>query len=98
MANIAVAQRTWGSWSSESGVATPASRSGPQATRVAGSGVADIDVAERYDCYTYTVLVTLETKALRQRRSDELVSDGRVTLGRHPCLQYRRGCRGGPGF
>ncbi|MFC5747217.1 thiolase family protein [Actinomadura rugatobispora] len=45
---------------SDWGVVTPAARSGPQAMRMAGIGVADVDVAELYDCYTYTVLVTLE--------------------------------------
>ena len=30
------------------------------AFRMAGSSIADVDVAELYDCYTFTVLVTLE--------------------------------------
>jgi acetyl-CoA acetyltransferase len=45
---------------SEWGVVTPAARSGPAAMRMAGIGVDDVDVCELYDCYTYTVLVTLE--------------------------------------
>ncbi|MDT7702351.1 MAG: hypothetical protein QOJ30_4676 [Pseudonocardiales bacterium] len=45
---------------SDWGLVTPAARSGPQAMRMAGIGVDDVDVAEIYDCYTYTVLVTLE--------------------------------------
>ena len=45
---------------SQWGLVTPAARSGPQAMRMAGIGVDDVDVAELYDCYTYTVLVTLE--------------------------------------
>ncbi len=45
---------------SDWGLVTPAARSGPAAMRMAGIGVDDVDVAELYDCYTYTVLVTLE--------------------------------------
>jgi acetyl-CoA acetyltransferase len=42
------------------GLVTGAARSGPAALAMAGVGLADIDVVELYDCYTYTVLVTLE--------------------------------------
>ena len=49
---------------SDWGVVTPAARSGPQAMRMAGIGVNDVDVCELYDCYTYTVLVTLEDYGL----------------------------------
>lgn len=42
------------------GLVTGAARSGPAALAMAGVTVADVDVAELYDCYTYTVLVTLE--------------------------------------
>ncbi len=45
---------------SQWGLVTPAARSGPAAMRMAGIGVDDVDIAELYDCYTYTVLVTLE--------------------------------------
>jgi acetyl-CoA acetyltransferase len=42
------------------GLVSGAARSGPAALAMAGVGLADIDVVELYDCYTYTVLVTLE--------------------------------------
>lgn len=44
----------------ELGLVTGAARSGPAALRMAGVTLDDIDVVELYDCYTFTVLVTLE--------------------------------------
>lgn len=45
---------------SDFGLVSGAARSGPAALKMAGVGVADIDIAEIYDCYTFTVLLTLE--------------------------------------
>jgi acetyl-CoA acetyltransferase len=42
------------------GLVTGAATSGPEALRRAGIALEDIDVVELYDCYTFTVLVTLE--------------------------------------
>ncbi len=42
------------------GLVTGAAAAGPAALRMAGVELADIDVVELYDCYTYTVLVSLE--------------------------------------
>lgn len=42
------------------GLVTGAAESGPRALAMAGVGIEDIDVAELYDCYTYTVVVSLE--------------------------------------
>ena len=42
------------------GLVSGAATAGPAALRMAGVDLADIDVVELYDCYTYTVLVTLE--------------------------------------
>jgi len=42
------------------GLVTGAARSGPAALRMAGVTLDDIDVVELYDCYTFTVLLTLE--------------------------------------
>jgi acetyl-CoA acetyltransferase len=44
----------------EPGINTGAKRSGELALRMAGVELDDVDVLEIYDCYTYTVLVTLE--------------------------------------
>jgi acetyl-CoA acetyltransferase len=45
---------------SDFGLVSGATQSGPAALTMAGVALADIDVAELYDCYTYTVLITLE--------------------------------------
>jgi acetyl-CoA acetyltransferase len=42
------------------GLETGAAIAGPNAMKMAGIRPADVDVCELYDCYTYTVLVTLE--------------------------------------
>jgi acetyl-CoA acetyltransferase len=42
------------------GLVSGAATAGPEALAMAGLGIADIDVAELYDCYTYTVMITLE--------------------------------------
>ncbi|AHH19991.1 putative thiolase [Nocardia nova SH22a] len=42
------------------GLVSGAAAAGPAALRMAGVGVSDIDIAEIYDCYTFTVLLTLE--------------------------------------
>jgi acetyl-CoA acetyltransferase len=46
--------------SDDFGLRTGAVRSGATAFAMAGLTVADVDVFELYDCYTYTVLVSLE--------------------------------------
>jgi acetyl-CoA acetyltransferase len=42
------------------GLRTGAAESGPRALAMAGVGIEEVDVAELYDCYTYTVVVSLE--------------------------------------
>jgi acetyl-CoA acetyltransferase len=42
------------------GLVSGAATAGPEALGMAGLGIADVDVAELYDCYTYTVVITLE--------------------------------------
>ncbi|MBV9660906.1 MAG: thiolase family protein [Acidimicrobiales bacterium] len=45
---------------SQFGLVSAASLSGPAAMKMAGITTNDVDVCELYDCYTYTVLITLE--------------------------------------
>jgi acetyl-CoA acetyltransferase len=67
---------------SDWGLVTPAARSGPQAMRMAGIGVDDVDVCELYDCYTYTVLVTLEDYGFCPKgEGGRFVADGRLAPG-----------------
>jgi acetyl-CoA acetyltransferase len=42
------------------GLITGAARSGPKAMAMAGITLDDVDLVELYDCYTFTVVVTLE--------------------------------------
>jgi acetyl-CoA acetyltransferase len=42
------------------GLVSGAASAGPAALAMAGLGLADVDAAELYDCYTFTVLITLE--------------------------------------
>lgn len=42
------------------GIVTGAARSGPAALSMAGVALGDIEVAELYDCYTFTALVSVE--------------------------------------
>jgi acetyl-CoA acetyltransferase len=42
------------------GLVSGAARAGPEALAMAGVGIGEVDVAQLYDCYTFTVLLTLE--------------------------------------
>jgi acetyl-CoA acetyltransferase len=49
---------------------------------MAGVGLADIDVVELYDCYTFTVLVTLEDYGFCAKgEGGRFVADGRIAPG-----------------
>jgi acetyl-CoA acetyltransferase len=45
---------------SEFGLVSGAAQSGPEALKMARVTIADVDVAELYDCFTYTTIVSLE--------------------------------------
>ncbi|GAA4672708.1 thiolase family protein [Gordonia humi] len=67
---------------SDWGLVTPAARSGPDAMRMAGVTVNDIDICEIYDCYTYTVLVTLEDYGFCAKgEGGSFVADGALAPG-----------------
>jgi acetyl-CoA acetyltransferase len=67
---------------SDWGVVTPAVRSGRDAMRMAGVAVRDVDICELYDCYTYTVLVTLEDYGFCEKgEGGAFVADGRLGPG-----------------
>jgi len=59
------------------GLVSGAATAGPAALAMAGVGPGDIDVAELYDCYTYTVLITLEDYGFCAKgEGGEFVSSG----------------------
>lgn len=70
--------RTGAEWETQTG-AQLAART---AYAMAGAGPADIDVCQIYDCYTYTVLVTLEDYGFCQKgEGGPFVEDGKLGPG-----------------
>ena len=66
----------------EPAVHTGAKRSGELALRMADVALEDIDVLELYDCYTYTVLVTLEDYGFCEKgEGGAFVADGKLGPG-----------------
>ncbi len=64
------------------GVATGAKQSGEVALRMAGIGLDDIGCCQLYDCYTYTVLVTLEDYGFCAKgEGGPFVADGKLGPG-----------------
>ena len=58
------------------------SRAGPRWSRRAGITPSDIRACEIYDCYTYTVLVTLEDYGFCAKgEAAKLLEDGETSLG-----------------
>jgi acetyl-CoA acetyltransferase len=66
----------------EPAVHTGAAKAGQLALRQAGIELADVDVLELYDCYTYTVLVTLEDYGFCEKgEGGDFVADGKLGPG-----------------
>src|SRR5579884_3210932 len=62
----------------EPGIYTGAKQSGERALKMADITLNDIDICEIYDCYTYTVLVTLEDYGFcKKGEGGAFVSDGK---------------------
>ena len=73
------------------GLATGAVQAGPAALTMAGVKIDEVDVAEIYDCYTFTVLVSLEDYGFcRKGRRWRLRVLRCPRPGRFAGLQYRR--------
>lgn len=72
---------------SEFGLRTGAVQSGRTAMAMAGVTVEDIDLVQLYDCYTYTVLVTLEDYGFCDKgEGGSFVADGKLAPGgKLPC-------------
>ncbi|QLY28832.1 thiolase family protein [Nocardia huaxiensis] len=67
---------------SEFGLRTGAAISGPTALKMAGVSVGDVDLVELYDCYTFTVLITLEDYGFCAKgEGGAFVADGRLGPG-----------------
>jgi acetyl-CoA acetyltransferase len=73
------------------GLETAAGPSSRRALRRAGLTLQDVDLVELYDCYTYTVLVTLEDYGFCAKgEGGAFVENGRLAPGRRPRLQHGR--------
>ncbi len=67
---------------SKFGIETGAAKAGPKALSMAGVSVSDVDLLELYDCYTYTVLITLEDYGFCAKgEGGEFVADGKLGPG-----------------
>jgi acetyl-CoA acetyltransferase len=71
---------------SEFGLVSGAAQSGPDALKMAGVGVEEVDLRQIYDCFTYTTLVTLEDYGFCAKgEGGEFVASGAIAPGgSHP--------------
>ncbi len=61
---------------------TPAAKSGPRALAMAGARLSDVTQCQIYDCYTYTVLVSLEDYGFcKKGEGGPFVADGKLAPG-----------------
>jgi acetyl-CoA acetyltransferase len=61
---------------------TGAKDSSEMAYKMAGMKAKDVDIAEIYDCFTYTVLVTLEDYGFCEKgEGGPFVENGRIEIG-----------------
>jgi acetyl-CoA acetyltransferase len=79
---IGQCQTSWDIQLRESLIATGAKTSGQMAFKMAGLTPADIDVAQIYDCFTITALMTLEDYGFfAQGGAVDFVRDGQIQIG-----------------
>ena len=72
----------WGIGWAPSMTTTGAKESSEMAYKMAGMTPKDIDIAEIYDCFTYTVLVTLEDYGFcKKGEGGPFVENGRIEIG-----------------
>ena len=61
---------------------TPAAKSGPRALAMADASLGDVTQCQIYDCYTYTVLVSLEDYGFcKKGEGGAFVADGKLAPG-----------------
>jgi acetyl-CoA acetyltransferase len=66
----------------DSAIQTPAAKSAPRALAMADAKLPDVTQCQIYDCYTYTVLVTLEDYGFcKKGEGGAFVSEGRLAPG-----------------
>ncbi|MFI6321003.1 thiolase family protein [Nonomuraea sp. NPDC050556] len=72
---------------SQFGLRTGAADAGPAALRMAGVTIDDVDLLQLYDCYTYTVMVTLEDYGFCPKgQGGAFAAEGHLAPGgRLPC-------------
>ena len=76
-------------WDVETQTGAPMSKE--KAFAMAGIGVGDVDVLQAYDCYTYTVLVTLEDYGFCAKgEGGPFVERRQARAGRQPADEHRR--------
>jgi acetyl-CoA acetyltransferase len=67
---------------SDWGLVSPAAISGPTALKMAGITVQDVNIAELYDCFTFTTLITLEDYGFCAKgEGGEFVASGAIAPG-----------------
>jgi acetyl-CoA acetyltransferase len=72
----------WGIGWAPSMTTTGAKDSSEMAYKMAGMKAKDIDIAEIYDCFTYTALVTLEDYGFCEKgEGGSFVENGRIEIG-----------------
>ncbi len=66
----------------DAAIHTPAARSAPRALTMADAKLSDVTQCQIYDCYTYTVIVTLEDYGFcKKGEGGQFIADGKLSPG-----------------